>query len=316
MIIILDGDTAIKGMGLGIDLCLRSVIPALFPFLVLCSMLTGDLSGNSSRFTERLCRICHIPSGAGPILLTGLIGGYPAGARSIDQAHAAGQLTRLQAERMLPLCNQCGPAFLFGMIGSAFPRPWVPWALWAIQLLSVICTAQFLSAEESRTSQVSPPGKISLTQAVWSATKAVAQICAWVTCFKMCITYLDRWILWRSPLPFRTGIIGIMELSNGCLGLPQIDDPYLRFILCSGMLSFGGLCVTMQTFSVISETLDKRPYLRGKLLQSVISIVLSSLFCLCHHDQRFAPIPVSILLMLLLLKKVKIRSRFSRQIHV
>ena len=67
---------------------------------------------------------------------------------------------------------------------------------------------------------------------------------------------------------------GAIELVNGCSALGYIGDVGLRFILCSGMLGFGGICVAMQTKSVIGG-LPMRPYLRGKLLQASFSVLLA-----------------------------------------
>ena len=43
--LILDGRTAIDGARQGIELCLRTVIPSLFPFFVLSILLTSSLLG-------------------------------------------------------------------------------------------------------------------------------------------------------------------------------------------------------------------------------------------------------------------------------
>ena len=41
LMLILDGRTALTGAAEGIDLCIRTVIPALFPFFVLSPLLMG-----------------------------------------------------------------------------------------------------------------------------------------------------------------------------------------------------------------------------------------------------------------------------------
>ena len=45
LLLILDGKTAISGASEGLQLCIRSVIPSLFPFFVLSNLLTGTLLG-------------------------------------------------------------------------------------------------------------------------------------------------------------------------------------------------------------------------------------------------------------------------------
>ena len=57
--------------------------------------------------------------------------------------------------------------------------------------------------------------------------------------------------------------------------LPQ---EWQRFVICAGLFSFGGICVTMQTASVTSG-LHIKYYLKGKLLQTCISLTFALLLC-------------------------------------
>ena len=130
LLLILDSRTALQGAREGLDLCFRSVVPSLFPFLVLTGMLTSSVSGLKLVFLRPLGRWMGIPQGAEGIFLTGILGGYPAGAQSVHQAYKAGQLTKEDARRMMAFCNNAGPAFLFGILGSHFEKTGILWILW------------------------------------------------------------------------------------------------------------------------------------------------------------------------------------------
>jgi hypothetical protein len=77
---------------------------------------------------------------------------------------------------------------------------------------------------------------------------------------------------------------GILELTNGCIHLGTLEDPELRFAVCAVLLSFGGLCVTMQTVSVTGK-LGSGLYFPGKILQTCITAAL----VLPVVDGRFLP---------------------------
>ena len=62
--LILDGRTAIDGARQGIELCLRTVIPSLFPFFVLSILLTSSLLGSSLAVLRPLGRLFGMPDGA------------------------------------------------------------------------------------------------------------------------------------------------------------------------------------------------------------------------------------------------------------
>ena len=75
--LILDGRTAIDGARQGIELCLRTVIPSLFPFFVLSILLTSSLLGGSLAVLRPLGRLFGMPDGAESLLIPAFLGGYP-----------------------------------------------------------------------------------------------------------------------------------------------------------------------------------------------------------------------------------------------
>lgn len=92
--------------------------------------------------------------------------------------------------------------------------------------------------------------------------------------FRIVIAFFDRWFLWLLPQSTHVLTIGILELANGCTELHKIADPVARFLICSIILSLGGICVTLQTISV-THGLSMKYYFRGKGLQCLFSILLS-----------------------------------------
>lgn len=275
LILILDGRTALEGVRAGIDLCLRTVIPSLFPFSLLSIVLTGSLAGYSPAILRPVGKLCGIPRGAESILITGFLGGYPVGAQSVAAAYRSGQLSRSDAQRMLAFCSNAGPAFLFGMVSAMFPRRWMVWTLWGIHMGSAILVSLLLPRHASVTANVSPGSSLSLTNSLWSALRVMASVCGWVVLFRVVIAFLNRWVLWLLPVQAQVAVIGLLELSNGCCELLTVSDIHLRFVLCSGMLAFGGLCIAMQTASV-TEGLPLGSYILGKLLQGFFSLLLAA----------------------------------------
>lgn len=105
----------------------------------------------------------------------------------------------------------------------------------------------------------------------------MATVCGWVVLFRVLLAFLKRWIFWILPAAVQVAVTGILELSNGCCELLAVTDVSARFCICSGILAFGGLCVTMQTVSVTAG-LSLKPYFWGKLLQTLFSL------CPCRAD--------------------------------
>lgn len=276
LMLILDGQTAMAGAGEGLELCLRSLIPSLFPFLFLSSILTGALWGTEGRLLRPLCRFLGIPEGAHAILIPGFLGGYPAGAQTIGQAYMNGKLDLSSAVHLLRFCSNAGPAFLFGIIAAAFPDRKTPWTLWVIHISSALMVALLDNRATAITGGLSPLDR-SPAEALAGTVKTMGILCGWVICFRILLKFMDRWFLWILPEELRILIWGLLELSNGCCALSDIRSLDLRFVICSAILAFGGICVALQTASV-AESLPIASYLQGKLFHTLFAILLSVLY--------------------------------------
>lgn len=275
MLLILDSRTALKGANEAVELCVQVVIPSLFPFFVLSGMLVGAISGGGLPLLRPLERILGIPIGSGGIFITGLLGGYPTGAQAVAQAWKGGQLSRDEGKRMLAFCSNAGPSFLFGILGRSFTNFGCVWLLWGIHILSAVLVGILLPRRDSSIHKIAPSAPPSLPTVLRRAVTTTGYVCGWIILFRVVLAFLTRWILWLLGSSGQVTIFGLLELTNGCCSLHLIGNEGLRMVIASGILAFGGLCVAMQTASVTGE-LGLGWYLPGKILQTIISVILSA----------------------------------------
>ncbi len=274
LILIFDSRTAINSVSTGIDLCLRTVAPALFPFLILSGLMNRCFLGQHLRFIAPIGRFCRIPTGAESVLLIGFLSGYPVGAKLVAETYFAGHLTKNTAKRMLGFCSNAGPSFIFGMIAAAFTNPFVPWVLWGIHIISALVVGFLLPDTMDDICKLPESKPVPISQMLYNAIKNLAMICGWVILFRIALAYLDRLILNCLSTELQVLIYGVTELSNGCIMLNKIGNDGVRFIMASVMLAFGGCCVAMQTISV-TDKLGSGAYFPGKLMQMLLSIIIS-----------------------------------------
>lgn len=274
LLLILDTKTALSGAVKGITLCLQTVIPSLFPFIILSFLINKSFVGIPITILTPLGKLCGIPKGAESLFLLGLVGGYPVGAQSIENAYRNGCLSRWDARRMLGFCSNAGPAFIFGMAGGLFHSQIAAWALWAVHITSAIIAGYILPGKTQNTCKLNQSQPVNITLAVEKGLKTMGLICAWVVIFRVIITFFSRWFLWLLPKELEVAIIGLIELSNGCCELYALQNEGLRFILCATFLSLGGVCVGMQTCSV-TQKLGTGMYFPGKVLQGCISFLVA-----------------------------------------
>lgn len=277
LILILDSKTALESAQAGMHLLMTAVIPALFPFFFFTILLNASADSGSFPFLRGLTKLCKLPKEADGLWIPAFLGGYPSGAQAVCQLWKQNQISKDTAQHLLAFCNNAGPSFLFGILSPLFPKLWMVWALWAIHIGGAIFASFLFSDDQKEIAPSEGKQPLSLSQVLTMAISVMACVCGWILLFRIGIGFLNRWILWCLPIPWQVLTAGLLELTNGCCQLAQIEDLSVRFLLCSGMLAMGGVCVTLQTLSV-TKGLSLRYYVSGKLCQTLFSVCVSGAF--------------------------------------
>lgn len=318
-VLILQNHIAAVGIQEGIDLCIKSVIPALFPFLILTPLMYQFVPGFVYKWFMPFRQISGIPAGSESIFLIGLLSGYPNGARLIVQAWKNNQISKNTALRMLGFCNNAGPAFIFGICSTVLPL-YAIWAIWSIHILSAMITACLLPGKTHEPVSLST-NKLTLADSVWSATKTIALICAWILVFRVIISFVNEYSHPYIPKRILSFISGILEITNGILLLDHNSQPGLRFVLITTYISWGGLCVAAQIISVTKD-LGTGFYFPGKILQCSFSFLLAYItqqFIFEKAEQYNVPfyillISITLIIAILILLKSKITVAFQKKV--
>ena len=271
LLLILDSRTALAAASEGIQLCLKTLIPSVFRFIVIGGFLCAAISTMRCPLLEKWLKIPLCSFG---YFLTGLICGYPVGAKVLQNAYRSGQIDRASASRMCCFCNNAGPAFIIGVLSSVFSSWQTGLIIWLIQILSAIITGILLPNSTVTDYRVQNTSEINMHLQMKQTLSAVASICGWVILFRVILSYMDIWIMPSMPKLAQSLLTGFLELANGLCMLPLIESNAVRLIAATAMLSFGGMCVYFQTKSVAPELVGAH-YIPCKILQSMIAINLS-----------------------------------------
>lgn len=290
----------------GLALCGNVILPSLFPFFVVSSLIVGlGLAEYPGRLVEKLMQpLFRVNGRCASALVLGLIGGYPVGARTAAELYKRGQCSRSEAERLLGFCNNSGPAFLLGVVGTGiFGSAQIGLLLMVIHMISALLVGLIFRfySPNSETGHASPtplptaaqihPAAV-FTQAVRDSCISVINVCGFILLFGVILRLLTlSGILGAlsrglaslfSPLglsyPWAKRLLGgFLELSNGVAALPA-GDRAGGIPMAAFLLGWGGLSVQCQTMSVLKDTgLSLKPCLLGKLLHGLISAVLAAL---------------------------------------
>lgn len=271
-----DAAGAAEAVRHGIELCLASVIPALFPFFAVSSLLVLLGAGRAARILERPFRALFRCGGAGAAaFLLGMLGGYPVGAATVASLVRQGDVSPAEGRRLLAFCSNAGPSFIIGVAGlTVFGSARTGAYLYLIHITAAMAAGFLLRGRRAVTGGTyhppAHPGLISaFLSAVQGAASAMGRVCAFVVFFLVLLSLTERL---TGPLP--PGAAGFLELTNGVL---RLSPTRTGFITAAALLGWGGLSVHCQTASVLDGTnvpLDR--YFLGKALQSLLSALLAA----------------------------------------
>ncbi len=250
----------------GLLLCGRIIIPSLFPFTmcVLFIMKSGILEELSKSTGINLYKI--------GIVLLSFIGGYPIGAKLLNEAVKKKQISPHYAARMLNFCVNAGPAFIVGAVGEGLLQSR---KLGYCLLLAHIIASAVLGAFICLTikeEKISPTNKIqslgfadNFVISAADAASSVMSICGFVILFSFIngyISYCSQKFTFLKPVTFLT------EVTNA---VSQTDNLFLIAFL----LGFSGFGIWFQMLSLAREfKINIGEFGLFRLLHGVISVAL------------------------------------------
>lgn len=291
----------IEGAKNGLLLWFNKVLPSLLPFIILTNILSQlgvifKLSNFATPFTKKLL---GLPGISFFIFIMGLIAGYPMGAKLTNQFLESKDLTYDEAQKTLCFCNNCGPLFIIGTVGTAMLKnPKAGYFLLTIHILSALLLGFIVSKSSLN---YSPVNKRAITIApqnsfytifntsVQNAMDTIVYVGGYIIFFSVLaaiiqaspvilniLSYLSH-TLHISLNMILSAIIGSLELSTGIAFLSTHIAPNIyTFALIAAILSFGGFCVFFQASYVLQNSkLSLRLYLFSKLIQAFIAFSLT-----------------------------------------
>ena len=300
---------AMAAMKDGLKLCGNVILPSLFPFFVLSSLVVAL---GMSRYLGRLLEpvmapLFRVNGSCAAALALGFVGGYPVGARTAIELYQNGQCSRTEAERLLAFCNNSGPAFILGVVGAGvFGSGKAGLMLYLAHILASLAVGLiFRFYKPSHRPQTYRRGgpqfqaasfPVAFTHSITGAMSSALNICAFVlffTVFLRLLSYagvlgtLARGLaalfspLGLSELWARRLMTGLLEVSSG---VSSLTDGGLtgRLSMAAFMLGWAGVSVHCQVLAFLGDSgLSMRTYVVGKLLHGILSSLIAAVLCAC-----------------------------------
>lgn len=291
----------------GLALWATKVLPTLFPFFVATELLcqTNFIYILGKLLNKFMRPLFNVPGEASIALILGTISGYPIGAKVVCNLKSQKIISKVEAERLIAYTNNSGPLFILGTVGIAlFKNKRIGIILLVSHIISAFAVGycfRFWKKDkfdinfcETKFNSKLSPIKISdigeiLGNAIKKSISTILIIGGFVVFFSVILSILENSgilniisvFLYKLGIPKEitiSFITGIIELTNGLSLSASLYTNYslLSIFLTSFLLGFGGLSILLQVFSIISkEQISIKPYLYGKLLQAIFSVIFT-----------------------------------------
>lgn len=302
----------------GLNICVTLIIPSLFPFFVLSSLLVslGFASLLGKCMKGIMWPLFRLNAPCATALVLGAIGGYPVGARITAQLYETKQCSKADALRLSAFCNNCGPAFLFSVAGwGIFSSKAAGFLLLGTHLLAALLVGLIFRFYPSPTEERSSPllqiethhFSSVFPDSVKDSFASTLNVCAFVILFCVILrlgscsgllTHVAYFLSSLLPSLFtpevcQSLLAGIFELSYGVYSISSFSTSPLALPLAAFIMGWGGLSVHCQSLPFLKRfTQTLRPYFTGKLLQGLFAAGLTALltpFVLPYTAPAFLP---------------------------
>lgn len=289
LLILRNSDVAIAYMGRGLTLCVNTVIPSLFPFMVISELLVGSGAGEAlGRILSKPMQWLFGASGAGSsAVVLGSLCGFPVGASTAVSLYDHNLISKRECEHLLTFVSNPSSAFLITAVGvSMYGNRRLGVLLYGVVLgcglFMGLLFRFFLNGKRGSLHHEHPhfpmgfhpdgsagvgdgageSGLVSvLTRAVSRSAVSMLTVCAYVVFFSTLMGV------------FATGFMGNVPIFSGQFG--EILSP----ILCGLLELSGGLSEAAGVS--LSETLGER----AKEISLVMSAMIAGWSGLSVHCQ-------------------------------
>lgn len=281
LLLLLKSDMAYEGAKNGLVLWAQVVVPTLLPFMICSSTIVALDAIHLLTFPfQWLLQSYFKLSKAGCyVLLSGILCGYPMGAKTCSEFLCNEKITKKEGQYLLSICNHPSPMFLLGYVALRMPGmiP-LPILLAALYLPTFIIA--WLAKSYYGITKISPSinagekNTFTFDESLMNSFDVMIKIGGYMMIFSIMAMYV-------KSLPFgselaKTMALGFIEITTGIQNLSQAGNNIIIGLCMIFSASFGGLSGIFQTKSVLcSKELSIVHYFIWKILHGIFAVALT-----------------------------------------
>lgn len=275
-----------------LNIWITSLLPTLFPFFIISDILINyNITSYIPKFFKNICqKLFNITDNMLTILILSIISGFPSNARNTRLMYDQQEITLEEANHILIFSHFANPIFILTTISIFFLNNKQLGPILLIShylsnfLLGIIIRPYFNPTFTQKNSNRNQPqfGNILITS-INKSVDTIITICGIITIFFLLSSLLTNFL--NINHYNETLLKGIFEITIGTESLSYLPIPTIyKATITSAFLAFGGLSVHLQVKSQLTNTnISYHHFFIGRLLQTILTIVITYLLCLIYH---------------------------------
>lgn len=280
----------------GLLLWFNTMIPAVFPFILLTNILRrlDGIRLISRLFGKFIQKLFCCSAGGAYAVITGFLCGYPMGAKAVCDSLSDGVISRSEADYLLTFCNNPSPMFIINFVLTAclqnaaaalpfflmiYGSTWLNARLWyTAKYRRHIKGSTALGHCEKSVFAAGSPLKDS--GILMTSIELMQKIGVYMIVFSIVCRLIFMLPFFSTPALFlKTVIAGFTEQTTGLASLSALPVPAdIKIVPAAVFTCFGGFAAAAQTYGIIRpQGLCIRDYLYGKLSHGLLAGLMCAL---------------------------------------
>ena len=267
-----------QGVYNGLIFSFTTIIPTLFPFYILSDLWSAWFRvKKDSALSKIFEKIFNISSCGLTAMISGIVCGFPIGVKAASQLYIKNEITYDEFERLSGFVNNPSASFIISGVGAGML---CDTRAGFLLYFSVIFSSALVgivfrnNKRKPKNTDVNIRQSFDLVDSIKNAATTSISVASYIIFFSGLISVVN------SAVPseaLRSVISSFLEVSNATKLIvlcPDFNLP-MKLGLIGFSLGFSGLSVHMQAMSFFGGSPFPRKYFLMKLLQGVLSALLS-----------------------------------------
>lgn len=286
-LIILNSNIITNNILLSFNICFNSLFPSLIPFMLISNIIIKydfvyELSNSFKFITDKL----KINKNCSFAIIMSMISGSPSNSKYLKDLYDNKLININDVNKCIKFCHFMNPLFIINTIGIAFFNDK---KVGLIILISHFFSSFILGIffkEKNNNYNIKYNFKTKknnflfiLNESIINTASNLLLILGVITFCLIITGILDSLFNINKDIKF---IYGLIEVTQGLKYLSASNlNIYMKTIISSFMISFGGFCIHLQVFSILdNKKIRYIPYLISRLFHGILASLITTIIIL------------------------------------